>query len=325
MSNSPVDSARAAAVEISSVSHRYGARLALHEINLTIPTGEIFGLLGPNGGGKSTLMKLLSTLLPVQSGRIQVCGQDVLQAGDAVRRRIAVAFQSPSLDLKLTVRENLLHQGHLYGLWGAALRTRIAEVLDLLNLRDRTTEFAEKLSGGLRRRVELAKCLLHAPEVLLLDEPSTGLDPRARLELWEALEQFRRNSGMTVVVSTHLMEEADRCDRLGLLDQGVLIALGTPAKLRASAGQQSITIVPIELEEFARDLAAAGWNAQQVGGALKLHDIEGLSTLERVAAEFSGRFRTITLGMPTLEDTFIRLTGRGLNDEPAVTTPVKSH
>ncbi len=301
-------------IEISKVSHSYGARAALNAVSLEVAQGEIFGLLGPNGGGKSTLLRLLSTVLPLQSGQILLAGHDVATAADAVRRCIAVTFQSPSLDLKLTVRENLLHQGHLYGLSGSLLQHRIQQVLTQLKVVDRAAEFAEKLSGGLKRRVEIAKCLLHQPQVLLLDEPSTGLDPGARHDLWQTLNTLRDDSGVTILVTTHLMEEADGCDRLGLLDQGQLIALGTPDELRSSVGGDSITIDPVELEALAARLQAAGMQVTRLGSQLRIDDVHGTELIARLATDFRGEFRALTLGKPTLEDTFIRLTGRRLSE-----------
>jgi len=177
-------------------------------------------MLGPNGGGKTTLFRILATLLPVQSGHAALMGLDLSSEPQAVRRLIGVTFQSPSVDGKLTVAENLRTQAHMYGLSGSLAASRIDELLGKLGLGDRRHDRVDSLSGGLKRRVEVAKCLLHRPRVLLLDEPSTGLDPGARHDLWEYLSRLRRDEGTTVLVTTHLMEEAERCDRLGILDRG---------------------------------------------------------------------------------------------------------
>ena len=222
------------AVSVAGLHHAYSERKALDGIDFGVLAGEAFGLLGPNGGGKTTLFRLLSTLLPVQTGKVTLSGFDVSTQAQQVRQIIGVTFQSPSLDGKLTVWENLQHQAHLYSLYGVQSKTRIRELMDRLGLSDRGKDLAESLSGGLKRRVEVAKSLLHHPQILLLDEPSTGLDPGGRRDLWEYLTRLRQDEGTTILVTTHLMEEAERCDRLGILNQGRMIALGTPDELRSS-------------------------------------------------------------------------------------------
>ncbi len=303
-------------IAIADVTHRYGDRRALNAVSMEIAAGEVFGLLGPNGGGKSTLLRLLSTLLPLQLGTISLSGHDVAREPDAVRRAIGVTFQSPSLDIKLTVQENLKYQGHLYGLQGRALRDRMSQVMSQLKIQDRASDIVQTLSGGLKRRVEIAKSLLHAPQVLLLDEPSTGLDPGARYDLWQFLTTLRSETGVTVLVTTHLMEEADRCDRLGLLDQGDLIALGTPDDLRSSVGGDSITIDPVNVSELQQQLQdVLQLQARPLGNQLRIENISGPEVVERLARELPGTFRSLTLGKPTLDDAFIHLTGRRLADE----------
>ncbi len=195
-----------AAISVRGLSHRYGSRQALDNLDFDVTSGEIFGLLGPNGGGKTTLFRILATLLPVQEGQVELLGLDVAREPEHVRTQIGVTFQSPSLDRKLTVRENLATQGALYGLSGSHLAGRIDTLLSRLGLADRARDRVESLSGGLARRVEIAKGLLHDPRVLLLDEPSTGLDPGARLDLWQYLRLLREEAGVTVLVTTHLME-----------------------------------------------------------------------------------------------------------------------
>lgn len=316
------------AVIVEQLEHRYGERLALAGVGFKIESGEVFGLLGPNGGGKTTLFRVLSTLLPLQSGRATVGGCDVAGDPDGVRRRIGVTFQSPSLDVKLTVRENLVHQGHLYGLFGQPLRRRCDEVMQQLGVADRANDFAEKLSGGLKRRVEIAKSLLHAPEILLLDEPSTGLDPGARHELWKTLHALRHDSHVTILVTTHLMEEAERCTRLGILDVGQLIALGTPDELRGLVGGDSLTIQaehPAELA--ARIQERFGLQATQLTDALRIERHNGHELLAEIASAFPGEFRSLTLGKPTLEDVFIKLTGRRIEeaDEPPPEPKKRKH
>jgi ABC-2 type transport system ATP-binding protein len=302
--------ATTAALETSRLVHRYGDRTALAGLDLRVEPGEIFALLGPNGGGKTTLFRLLSTLIPIQEGRASVLGFDVANQTAEVRLRIGVVFQAPSLDKKLTVAENLHHQGHLYGMSGTALRHRADEMLARLGLSDRRRSRVETLSGGLRRRVELAKGMLHHPRLLLLDEPSTGLDPAARRDLWDYLRQIRAEDGVTVVLTTHLLEEADKADRLAILNAGSLVALDTPERLRASVGGDSLTIA----SDDAAWLAAAigerfGLAAQEVDGCVRLELPDASQWVPRLAEAFPGRIETITLGKPTLEDVFIDRTG----------------
>lgn len=307
------------AVSVHNVAHRYGERTALTGVSFDVPPAEIFGLLGPNGSGKTTLFRLLSTLLPLQSGSAQVCQSSVSEQPDAVRRHIGVTFQSPSLDGKLTVRENLVHQGHLYGISGRVLSNRIAEVLEQLGVADRARDYAEKLSGGLKRRVEIAKCLLHQPRVLFLDEPSTGLDPGARHDLWNILQRLRDEFSVTILVSTHLMEEADRCTQLAILDLGQLVALGTPDALRSQVGGDAVTIRAEQPEVLAQKLQQRyALDVRRVGDLLRVEAERGGELVGRIAQDFPGEFRAVTLGKPTLEDVFIKLTGKNLDvGEPA--------
>ncbi|MDZ4686399.1 MAG: ATP-binding cassette domain-containing protein [Planctomycetaceae bacterium] len=299
-----------AAVDVAGVSHRYGDRTALDGVSLALTRGEIFGLLGPNGGGKTTLFRLLTTLLPVQTGRIAICGRDVQADPAGVRSRLGITFQSPSLDGKLTVRENLHHQGHLYGLMGASLKSRIEQVTGWLALGDRLNERTDVLSGGLKRRVEIAKSLLHGPEVLVLDEPSTGLDPGVRFDLWEVLTRVRSEQNVTVLVTTHLMDEAERCDRLAILDRGRLVALGTPQELRSSVGGDSLTIAATDPEGLAARIAERfGVVPKRLGDELRIEHAGAIDLLRELVAAFPDDIAAISLAKPSLEDVFIDRTG----------------
>ncbi len=306
------------AIRAEGLSHRYGDHLALDEVSFAVGSETLFGLLGPNGGGKTTLFRILSTLLPVQSGHVDLLGIDVKSRPGEVRRQIGVTFQSPSLDVRLTVWENLRHHGHLYGLSGQTLRRRIGELLEHLNLAPRADDLAGTLSGGLKRRVEIAKGLLHRPRVLLLDEPSTGLDPGARIDLWEYLGRLKSQGGMTILVTTHLMEEADRCDRLGILDRGRLVALDTPDNLRASVGGDCLTVqparTPAELAEKIETRFAVP--VQQVGESLRIEREQGHELLKDLMDAFPDEITGISLGKPTLEDVFIKQTGHQFHRDP---------
>lgn len=308
------------AIDVRSVSHRYGDRAALSEVTFAVAAGEIFGLLGPNGGGKTTLFRLVSTLLPIQSGSMAILGVDVSSHPATVRTRIGVTFQAASLDRKLTVRENLVHQGHLYGLHGRDLRSRIDRWLTQFGLADRVVDRVESLSGGMQRRVEVAKGLLHDPRLLLLDEPSTGLDPAARIDLWTSLRRLRDEQGVTVLVTTHLMEEAERCDRLGILDRGQLVALGSPSELRSSVGGDCVTIDSPEPDELSRRLVDRfGLQPRRLGDQLRLEQSRGHELLRDIVDSFPDLIESVSLGKPTLEDVFIQRTGHRFWDEGSET------
>ncbi len=298
------------AIDVSAVSHRYGSRTAVDGLSLSVASGEIFVFLGPNGSGKTTLFRVLSTLIPLQTGEITMLGYNLRKEAAAIRSRLGVVFQAPSLDKKLTVAENLHYQGTLYGQSGAPLRNRCEEMLTALGIADRAGDRTETLSGGMRRRVELAKGLLHRPQLLLLDEPSTGLDPGARADLWKYLQQMRASDGVTIVLTTHLLEEADRADRIAIMHEGRLAALDTPAALQASIGGDSITI---RTEHPAKLVAAIrqkfSLEATVVENSVRFEQPDGHQWITRLVEAFTNEIQTITLGKPTLEDVFIDRTG----------------
>ncbi|MCA9195909.1 MAG: ATP-binding cassette domain-containing protein [Planctomycetales bacterium] len=297
-------------VNVDSLSHRYGERQALSNLTLSVPDGEIFAVLGPNGGGKTTFFRLLSTLMPIQSGRIQVANLDVTAQTHLVRQRIGVVFQSPSLDKKLTVLENLRHQASLYGIRGQLLRHREAELMRSLGITDRANERTEKLSGGLRRRVELAKGLLHHPQLLILDEPSTGLDPGVRADLWNYLGKLRNEAGVTILFTTHLLEEAERADRIAIFHQGCLVANDSPENLRASVGGDSIQIECTEPQQLGECIAAQfGLQPQVIDSTIRLEVPNGHRLVSELMQQFGKRIHAIRLGKPSLEDVFISKTG----------------
>ncbi|MCA9176020.1 MAG: ABC transporter ATP-binding protein [Planctomycetales bacterium] len=299
-----------AAVELTDLCHHYGERAALDGLSLTVARGEIFGLLGPNGSGKTTLFRVLSTLLPPQRGDARVLGVPLSGQTFEVRRRIGVVFQAPSLDKKLTVAENIHHQAALYGVPKSQWRERTAALLERFRLADRADERTESLSGGLRRRAELAKGIVHQPELLLLDEPSTGLDPGARADLWQCLREFR-DGGATIVLTTHLLEEAERCDRLGILDAGRLVALGAPDELRSGLGGDSISLQCERPEELAlrieRDFQLS---AQVLDQQVRLECEAGHQWVPRLVEAYGAEISSVRLGKPTLEDVFIHYARR---------------
>lgn len=298
------------AVAVDGLSYRYGERLALDAVGFSVAPGEIFGLLGPNGGGKTTLFSLLSTRLPVPARRVRIFGSDLGLVPAEVQRRIGVVFQAPSLDPHLTVRENLLHQGHLYGLSGAALGARATRLAERLGVASRLGDRTAILSGGLKRRVEIAKALLHEPRLLLLDEPSSGLDPGIRRELWSLLEELRSEDGVTVLLTTHFMEEGERCDRVGLLDRGRLVASGRPGELEDAVGGQVVRVVTDRPGEVRERLGRRFGVEGQVSGDTVQFELENAhQRVVELVESLSGSIRSITVAQPTLEDVFLRRTG----------------
>lgn len=296
-------------IKVSQVVHRYGERAALDGVDLEVRAGQIFVLLGPNGSGKTTLFRLISTLMPIQQGRITVAGVDAASDPMGVRGKIGIVFQAPSLDKKLTVDENIACQGALYGIGGSLLKQRRDEVLRMMGLLDRRSDFCETLSGGMKRRVELAKGMLHRPSVLLLDEPSTGLDPAARLDLWEALAEMAAQ-GITILLTTHLLEEAEKADEIAILSAGKVIARGGPEQLRAEMGTGLVTVVsedPAETERIVRD--ELGLEAQRVQQQVRIRSDKPAELVPTLAGRLGEAATTITVGRPSLEDVFIAKTG----------------
>lgn len=298
------------AVVVDDLRHWYGDREALAGVTLSVGRGEIVGLLGPNGGGKTTLFKIVSTLLVAGGGRVTIFGHDLAHEAAHVRQHLGVVFQHPSLDQKLTVFENLRHHGHLYGLRGRSLRERADVLLGRLGLADRARDRVERLSGGLQRRVELAKALMHRPDLLLLDEPSTGLDPGARRDFIHYLGHLRSVEGVTVLLTTHILDEAERCDRLGILHQGKLVALGTPDGLKATVGGD-VVVIHSPTAETLRDKIRERFSCDPmlVDGNIRVEMPEGHEFVRAVVSAFGSEIETVSFGRPTLEDVFTHLTG----------------
>ncbi len=303
-------------VEVDNLTYRYGDKVALAGISFSVARGEIFGFLGPNGGGKTTTFKILSTLFSSGPGQVRIFGKDLVRERIAIRRKMGIVFQLPALDKKLKVRENLAHQGHLYGIAGRDLKRRIDRDLERLGLADRADDRVETLSGGLQRRVELAKALLNDPELMILDEPSTGLDPAARREFWNNLESLRRDQGMTVLVTTHYLEEADRCDRLLILDEGRAVALGHPEQLKSEIGGEVLRIRAKDPDGFSnRVTEKLKVKTLKVGGLVQIEEPKAHNLVAPLLEAFPEEVLSLTLGLPTLEDVFIHKTGRRFLEE----------
>jgi ABC-2 type transport system ATP-binding protein len=303
-------------ISVEHLVHRYGDRSALNGVSFDVRPAELFGLLGPNGSGKTTLFRILSTLMLPTAGRATIMGCDAAQEPARLRRQIGVVFQAQSIDLKLTAYENLWHQGHLYGLQGAPLKKRIQEILSRVGLADRAKELVETFSGGMQRRIELAKGLLHHPGVLLLDEPTTGLDPGARRDLWQYLQILRDEEHVSVLVTTHLMEEAERCDRLAIMNEGNLVALGTPAELKSEIGGDVILLDAAHDATLLAERIRARFDVEttvlenQAGNSQVRMERKGAHRfVTEVVEAFPGEIEALSVSKPALEDVFIRRTG----------------
>jgi ABC-2 type transport system ATP-binding protein len=304
-------------LRLDALTRRFGDRVAVDALTLDVARGEVFGFLGPNGAGKSTTFNLLTGLIAADGGRVLIDGEPAPPTDPRVRRRLGVVFQEPSLDEKLTGLENLRLGAALYGLSGAAAKRRIDEMLALVELADRAREPVERYSGGMRRRLEIARVLLSDPEILIMDEPSRGIDQATQRRIWAQLVELKQRRRLTILLTTHQPEEAEHCDRLAVLDQGRVIALGSPESLRQRVGGDVITVEADAPEEvaaiFHARLGLAPELARVVEGRLVIESPQGHLLIPRLVEQLpAGRLRSVGLRRPTLGDVFVKLTGRGL-------------
>jgi ABC-2 type transport system ATP-binding protein len=301
-------------LRVTGLARRFGARVALDGLSFDVAPGEVFGLLGPNGAGKTTAFRLLSGLLPPDAGTVALDGRVVSPAARDYRARLGVVFQEPSLDLKLTGRENLRLGAALYGLSRAVAAVRIDEALRVMDLGARADEATAKYSGGMRRRIEIARVLLHEPDLLLLDEPGRGVDPDALRRIWDELAARKAARGTSIIVTTHQPEEAERCDRIALLDGGKLTAMGTPDELRARVAGDVVRVRGERPEELAETIRTRlGLPGVVLDGDVVLETPRGHEIVPRVVELFPpGRLASVATSRPTLADVFAKLTGRGL-------------
>lgn len=302
---------------IVSANHlklNYGEQRALEDVSFEVSAGELFGILGPNGSGKSTMFRVLATIEVPQAGSATIAGFNVVTQAQEVRRKIGVVFQTQSLDKYLTVGENLSSQGHLFGMSGSKLKSRISDLLERLHLSDRRDSILKTLSGGMKRRVEIAKALLHEPQVLLMDEPTTGLDPVARMELWKYVDELRRQTGVTVVVTTHLLEEAERASRLMLMHMGISVQQGTPSELKASIPGDVVLLESADPEALRQGIFL-DFDKQKCtvfDNYVRTIVPNGPKFVVEAAAAFPSAVRGISYHKPTLEDVFMKETGARL-------------
>lgn len=310
------------AICLDQVSHAYGDHVALSDVSLHIAASTFFGLLGPNGSGKTTLFRILSTLIRPSSGTASVAGLDTHQQADAVRQKLGIVFQQPALDESLTVEENLRFQGALYGLSSRQADKRIAYLLDALTLSDRIKARVKTLSGGLKRRVDLARGLLHQPELLLLDEPTTGLDPLARHQFWKTLAELRQTEQTTVVVATHLLDEADTCDHIGILHQGSLVAHGAPETLKADLGTTTLHLTSEHVDQVAQTIETTfGLTGTRTDTTLVLTPPDAPALLPVLYRALGPLLQSATIRRPTLADVFLHYAGTAFQASHAVSEP----
>ena len=312
------------AIEVEGIVKRYGDFEAVRGISFRVEEGEIFGLLGPNGAGKSTLNRMMTTLIPVTAGRALIGGHDVAHQADAVRHLIGVIPQAMTSDPDLTVEENITIHAKLYGVGRAERKRNVDELLEAVDLQNWRHAQAKTLSGGMRRRLEIARGLVHNPRIFFLDEPTTGLDPVSRVAVWEMLNKLKARRNLTVLITTHYMEEADRlCDRIAIVDHGTLVALDTPLALKASVPGSNVVEVQFshdsaEWPALLEQLEGVTEVASRSGGAYRLLTSNGSLTTARLVALASARSATLTslsVQNTTLDDVFVHYTGRQLRDE----------
>ncbi|MEE6263531.1 ATP-binding cassette domain-containing protein [Plantactinospora sonchi] len=305
------------AVRTRGLRRTYGERTAVHGLDLAVPEGETFGFLGPNGAGKSTTIAMLCTLLRPTAGTAEVAGADVRRTPWEVRRRIGVVFQEPTVDRDLTAEENLRLHAELYGVPRRELRSRSRYLLGLLGL-DRVGTPVGAFSGGMRRRLELARSLMHRPRVLFLDEPTVGLDPQSRAAIWEHLHGLREQQPVTLFLTTHHMEEAERCDRIVVMDQGRVVAQGTPRQLKAELGADVVHLRTADDRGVAATLRAeAGLDVGCGPDGVRVSVADGAALVPRLCAGLTTPVYSVTVTRPSLDDVFLHHTGRTIRDAGA--------
>jgi len=304
------------AIEIMNLSKEYDGIKAVDGISLEIEYGEIFALLGPNGAGKTTTISILATLLKPTGGRAYVNGYDVVKQASMVRQSIGIVFQDPSLDDRLTAKENLHIHGMLYHMNKEEREKRIKEVLEMVELIDRADSIVKTFSGGMRRRLEIARGLMHRPSVLFLDEPTLGLDPQTRRHIWNYIRKLREE-GVTVLLTTHYMEEADYlADRVAIIDSGKIVALGSPSELKDSVGGDIIKIRCNDIERMKKMLSDNGFNASVVDKEIIIKEKRAEKAIPEIFSIAEGiEIKSIMYKEPSLEDVFLHYTGRTYREE----------
>src|SRR5262245_8468372 len=308
-------------IHAAGLTKRSGELEAVKGIDLDVKRGEIFGFLGPNGAGKSTTINMLCTLMRPTGGQATVAGFDVDRQQADVRARIGLVFQDPSLDSQLTARENLRFHAYVYGVPGSERSKRIDDVLEMVELTDRADSVVMTFSGGMKRRLEIARGMLHTPEVLFLDEPTIGLDPQTRRHIWAYLRRLRDEAGVTLFMTTHYMDEAEECDRIAIIDGGQIVAVGTPTELKALVGGDIVTVTSDDTDAAATAIREQFELEPQVaGGSLRVEVHDGAAFVPRLVRETQIPINSVSFHRPSLDDVFMKLTGHAIRDEAAGST-----
>jgi ABC-2 type transport system ATP-binding protein len=312
------------AIEVEHIVKKYGDFTAVDEVSFSVKEGEIFGLLGPNGAGKSTLIRMMTTLIPITSGKARIAGHDVAKEANAARRMIGVIPQALTSDLDLTVEENMNIYAKLYDVPAKERKASIDELLELVDLTKWRDAQTKTLSGGMRRRLEIARGLVHHPRIFFLDEPTTGLDPVSRVSVWEMLGNIKEHRKLTILITTHYMDEADRlCDRIAIVDHGKLVALDTPMALKASVPGSNVIEAqfenaPADWEQKLHTLDDVTSVQHEGAGMFRVLTSNGSRTtteLVEMAVQNGVPVKTLTVQNTTLDDVFVHYTGRQLRDE----------
>jgi ABC-2 type transport system ATP-binding protein len=306
------------AVLVSDLVKRYGEVEAVRGIGFEVQPGETFGFLGPNGAGKSTTIKILCTLADPTSGTARVAGYDVVRNRDTVRRNIGLVFQDPTLDSYLTGEQNLRFHADLYGVPRAQVAPRMRQVLEMVGLWERREAVVATYSGGMKRRLEIARGLLHAPRVLFLDEPTVGLDPQTRSSIWEYINDLKQREDITIFLTTHYMDEAENCDRIAIIDHGKIVAIDTPEALKASVGKDRVQISTNDDQAAIKELKDHfGLDAAVHEGMVTFNVESGEQFVPRLFAELTQQIRAVSVARPSLDDVFMSYTGKTIRDAEA--------
>jgi ABC-2 type transport system ATP-binding protein len=314
---SPLDSngASGPAISVRDLVKNYGEVRAVRGVNFEVAMGEVFGFLGPNGAGKTTTINMLCTLAKPTSGQASVAGHDVVSERDDVRRNIGLVFQDPTLDGYLTAEQNLRLHAELYGVQSALVRPRMQQVMEMVGLWDRKDSVVGTFSGGMRRRLEIARGLMHSPRVLFLDEPTIGLDPQTRRSIWDYIRELKEREEITIFMTTHYMDEAEWCDRIAIMDHGEIVALDSPEALKGGVGKDRVTIHTDDNDAAIAALARQfGIEATTSEGAVTFGVVAGEQFVPRLFAEFELPIRAVSVSRPTLDDVFMSYTGSTIRD-----------
>jgi ABC-2 type transport system ATP-binding protein len=305
-------------IEVEELSKNFGQLVAVDKVSFQVAEGEIFGFLGPNGAGKTTTINMLCTLLTPRGGRATVNGYDIVKQRSEVRRSIGLVFQEPTLDEYLTAEQNLRFHAYAYKVPKELREKRISELLELVELSDRRKSKARTFSGGMKRRLELARGLLHSPRVLFLDEPTLGLDPQTRRHIWDYILALRQQKNLTIFLTTHYMDEAENCDRITIIDNGKIIALDTPDKLKDALGGDVVTLKARDNNAAALELKEK-YNLSPIiqNGMITFSTPQGEKFLPKLMGSFQSPLLSIGVRRPTLDDVFLKLTGRAIREEEA--------